>query len=946
MRKIKKIFRFLFLVLVIGLFTFTLSSCEKPNNPTPDNPVVEDVKPTSIEISGQKDEIEIGEDFTITVKVLPDDATNKNVTYSSSDNNIATVTNGKVTGVSSGKVTITVSAAADASIKNSIEVNVKEKEPEVQIDISKVKFYDGVYSYDGKEHSLSVNPMSIPKGVVVEYVGNGQTEIGTYTVKAILKDAKGTVLAEISATLTITKQKKNVNNVKFDSQEFEWKKGQTYEVTAKNIPDGVKAVYEKNTLTDIGKVEATCKLYDEYDNELLKTLTATLTVKYKVIYNEEVFASSDNIYNGNEFALLVNENKISNFKNVVYQNNKATECGTYLASAIVETNDGKKVEYRAVLNIEHPFDQDFRDYTDRMFVYFLEGDQSTLNLFMIDYEAYGFEHQDATWYAYEKYTDEDHESDLEEIARLKEEFAQFNRDNLNSYQKVDYDKINQEIQYLDFMISNPEYILMRQSYIDQFGGYAGDIPSTMEAYQVRTKQDIEDIISYIDSVDEAFASYVDYALDRANAGYPLTNFTINNMIEYLDGVSHRIPSEDYDGSPYYLIAILENKIKDSKVLLGLSDIEINAYIARLDDAFADFIQAHIDLANELADKCLNLANENQSHYLASYGEKGKTLYELLLRNRLGITMPMEEYIEFLETVMKKYMTAYSSYSLSADAKSISNGEVKVLDTDDPLEILDYLRNVFAKTLVPDLKNTPVIGVAYMDKTVTANTTTLAYYMKSALDSTDKEFIHLNGDALGEDYLETIKTLAHEGYPGHLFAYVYSKENENLSNFVRVATNTGHGEGWAKYVECALCDFLAKEKGGVWVNAMNNSKFWDLYVYLLYTRIDVGIGYQGWDVKDVAKYCKNQNLNVDENSARDILLDLIEMPGQYAAYGYGQALFYEMHDEAKSLLGDAYNEVEFNEMLLGHGWIALGDLEELYEDYMTQKCFLYGVEFNK
>lgn len=824
-----------------------------------------------------------------------------------------------------------------------------EPDPDPEpIDVSNVSFYGSVFTYDGKPHSLSVNPKTIPVGVSVEYVGNGQTEIGEYTVKAILKDTNGNVLSELTATMKINKPKKNVSKVKFEDATYEWAKGQTYTLTATNVPDGVNAVYENNILTDIGTKEATVKLYDDYDNELLATLTATLTVKYRVVHDEAVFTSQYVVYTGSAFTLTLAPSEASKYSNVVYTNNTGIVAGTYLANALVTTTDGDKFEYRAVLEIDNPFNQAFRDYTDEMFVYFLEGDQSTLNIFMIDYEAYGFEHQDATWYAYEKYTDEDHESDLEEIARLKEEFAQYNRDQLNSYQKVDYDKIKAELDYLDFMISNPEYILMRQTYIDQFGGYAGDIPTTMEAYQVRTKQDIEDIISYIDSVDEAFASYVDYALDRAEAGYPLTNYTLSNMIDYLDGVSKRKASDDDEDkdTPYYLIAILENKIKDSKEALGLTDNEVNNYIARLDDAFEDFIQAHIDLADQLTEQCMNKATDKLSHYLASYGDEGKTLYELLLRNRLGITMPLDEYIKFLDDTMKKYMNAYSSYSSSGNVSSIVNGEIKVLDTDDPVEIIAYLRDVFAKTLVNDLENTPNIDVAYMDKTVTANTTTLAYYMKSALDSTDKEFIHLNGDALGDDYLETIKTLAHEGYPGHLYAYVSTKENDNLSNFVRVSTNTGHGEGWAKYVECALCDFLAETKKGDWVNAMGKSKYWDLYIYLVYTRIDIGVSYQGWDVKDVLKFLKNQNLSVTEDSARDILLQLIEMPGQYAAYGYGQALFYEMHDEAKKLLGEAYDEKEFNAMLLGHGWIALSDLQELYNTYMTQQCFLCGVEFNK
>ena len=848
-----------------------------------------------------------------------------------------------------------------------------EPEPEVTIDISKVKFLNGTFNYDGKAHGIYVNPLTVPQGVTVTYENNEQTEIGTYTVKAILKDAKGNVLGELTAKLTINKAKKNVSKVTFESASFIWEKDKEFKIEVKNLPDGVYVQYENNTLTEVGKLEATAKLYDSYDDELLKTLTATIQVKYRVVVDNELFASQELVYDGEEHTILLAN--ASEYANVTYTNNTATENGTYLASALVTTNEGEKFEYRAVLNIDNPFNQAFRDYTDEMFVYFLEGDQSTLNIFMIDYESFGFEHQEAEWSSYDRYTEEDNNNDKEELTRLENEFALYNRDDLNSYQKVDYDKIANELNFLHFMIYNPEYILMRQTYVDQYGGYAGDIPTTMEAYQIRRLEDIEDIISYIASIETAFPTYITYALDRAEAGYPLSNFTIQGMVDYLDGVSKRAVPQDteekfkeeleeagYKGdelknklaekidewtnTPYYLIAILEDKISASQELLGLTNEQVAGYITRLDTAFDAFLQAHIDLANGLLEQCLNKAEQTDYSYLATYGEKGQILYEHLLRNRLGLSvdMTLDEYLEFVETTIQKYSSAYSNYSSNADVQAIMNGEVNFLDTTDANEIIEYLRNTFAPTIVYNLENEPTIGIAYMDASVTANTTTLAYYMKSALDSTDKEFIHLNGDALGEDYLETIKTLAHEGYPGHLYAYVNTKENTNLSNFVRVSTNTGHGEGWAKYVECALCDYMAKVKGGAWVNAMAKDKYWDLFVYQLYSRLDFGINYQGWGPKQVAKYMKNMNLVSDEDTAKDLIRDLSEMPSQYAAYGYGQALFYELHDEAKALLGDNYSEQEFNAMLLGHGWIGLGDLEELYHNYMVQKCFLANVDF--
>ena len=62
----------------------------------------------SVNISKSKLDLMEGEEATLTATVTPDNATNKTVTWESSDSSIATVVNGKVTAVRPGKTTITV----------------------------------------------------------------------------------------------------------------------------------------------------------------------------------------------------------------------------------------------------------------------------------------------------------------------------------------------------------------------------------------------------------------------------------------------------------------------------------------------------------------------------------------------------------------------------------------------------------------------------------------------------------------------------------------------------------------------------------------------------------------------------------------------------------------------------------------------------------------------
>lgn len=85
-------------------------------NPKPDVPGVINV--SSISLDYKTIYLNVNQSKTVKAYVYPTNATNKNVLWSSSDKSIATVTDGKITGVKSGEVTITAtSGGKSASVK-------------------------------------------------------------------------------------------------------------------------------------------------------------------------------------------------------------------------------------------------------------------------------------------------------------------------------------------------------------------------------------------------------------------------------------------------------------------------------------------------------------------------------------------------------------------------------------------------------------------------------------------------------------------------------------------------------------------------------------------------------------------------------------------------------------------------------------------------------------
>lgn len=82
----------------------------------------ETVAVTEVKITSTVKEVTAGETITLTAEVLPENATSKTVTWTSDNNEVATVKDGVVTGVKAGEATITANAGGKTA---TVKVTVK-----------------------------------------------------------------------------------------------------------------------------------------------------------------------------------------------------------------------------------------------------------------------------------------------------------------------------------------------------------------------------------------------------------------------------------------------------------------------------------------------------------------------------------------------------------------------------------------------------------------------------------------------------------------------------------------------------------------------------------------------------------------------------------------------------------------------------------------------------
>lgn len=128
-----------------------------------------------------------------------------------------------------GVYTVTAKFKGDANHKPIADMTAQLTITKANHDISGLKFNDASFVYDGTAKSLAIEG-ELPEGVAVAYEGNGETNVGTYTVTAkFTVDKNHEAIPNMTATLTITKAAVDMSGITFTDESF------VYDGSAKSI---------------------------------------------------------------------------------------------------------------------------------------------------------------------------------------------------------------------------------------------------------------------------------------------------------------------------------------------------------------------------------------------------------------------------------------------------------------------------------------------------------------------------------------------------------------------------------------------------------------------------------------------------------------------------------------------------------------------------------------
>jgi len=264
---------------------------------------------------------------SIEVANLPQGAT---VTYSPSN----TFTN-------AGVYTVTATASAPnfdtATLSATLTIN------KASYDMSQVVFADKSVAYDGNAHNLEAT--NLPDGVTVTYIGNNQTNVGTYTVLAVFSgdSANYNPIANMTATLTVTQNK--VQGVTFDSRTVTYDGAAHSLAIEGNLPHGIAVVYEGNSQTNAGTYTVTAKFVGSNPNyEQLPDMTATLTIEKRELQIEFVGEQTAAYTGYAQKPLIARATNLCGSDTVaidITYDGDVVDAGTYVATATVDSDNYK-----------------------------------------------------------------------------------------------------------------------------------------------------------------------------------------------------------------------------------------------------------------------------------------------------------------------------------------------------------------------------------------------------------------------------------------------------------------------------------------------------------------------------------------------------------------------------------------------------------------------------
>lgn len=504
------------------------------------------------------------------------------------------------------------------------------------------------------------------------------------------------------------------------------------------------------------------------------------------------------------------------------------------------------------------------------------------------------------------------------IENAQSVLSTFHPDRLSKENRLTYDILKD---YYDLELKLAPYALYEEP-LSPLTGTQSQLPVILSEYQFYNTSDIDTYLELLTKVPAYFDAILEFEKARAELGIFMSEESLDALLDECDTFVKM-------GKSNYLYSSFEERINDldnSQSLDRENYKKINT----------DYIKKYIFPAyKRLADGLEALREHTTAREGLASLPGGKDYYKLLVKRETGSDRSIKELQELTRRQIMEDLgdmqTALikSGYPEISDDKSDSTDKSSdsptsdlyseqgvILEDSNPMSILTFLQNKMKNTF-PDSPSVEV-QIKYVSKSLEEYLSP-AFYMIPAIDNVKSNVIYINSGQMTDD-LSLFTTLAHEGYPGHLYQNVYYM-SQNPDPIRCLLDFGGYTEGWATYSEMLSYYYAPIPKETATIMQKNTS-----IILGLYALADMGIHYDSWSLSETIGFFQEYGIN-DAETVKSIYELILQDPANYLKYYIGYLEFLELKKDAIKEWGDEFTQKKFHKAVLDVGPVPFWILRE-------------------
>ena len=459
-------------------------------------------------------------------------------------------------------------------------------------------------------------------------------------------------------------------------------------------------------------------------------------------------------------------------------------------------------------------------------------------------------------------------------------------------------------------------------------GTQAQLPILLAEYTFRKEDDVRNYLKLLTSVDSYLESILSFEKLKAQNGTFMSDATADRIISQCSAFIK-------DPDDNYLASVFSEKIQS---LSGISEQKKAAYQKLHNQILTgQVLPAYQSLIDGLY--LLKGSGKNPGGLCQFAG--GKAYYEYLIKSSCGIydTVPeiQSRLIHQFQTNLSlatKLMgsstatptfakdvflpiskaetgTPSGIFSFSAGlidaASGLSFTSTPSAAETSPEQILEDLQ----KQIQTDFPAVPSTSyeVKYVHPDLEEHLSP-AFYLTPPIDTLSPNDIYINRHA-NMSGLELYTTLAHEGFPGHLYQTItFASSAPDPVRYLPAMG--GYVEGWATYAESFAYTYYQPDSTDgqlAWLNRSLNLCMMSL--------LDTVIHYNSWNQERCATFLSQLGIT-DNTIQKEIYQVIVEDPANYLKYYLGYLQFLDLQQEVRELAGDAFHLHSFHQKVLSAG----------------------------